>query len=167
MMTPRCWRWKTQFGSAYHQWWLFCGGERGETANVLATHSADLGFERGRATLPASAGAFLVLVPLMPQRGGEAPQQGDRVRHIGVLIASDENDPLVKYLVSPFTRALADLGWTVGRNVQMDFRGAGGDLNRIRALAQESVGLQPDIIVTGSTQTTASVQRETRTIPIV
>jgi putative ABC transport system substrate-binding protein len=101
-------------------------------------------------------------------------QQGDRVRRIGVLVVGD--DSLVKTAapaleavgyVSAFTQALADLGWTVGRNVQMDFRVAGGDLNRIRALAQELVGLQPDIIVTGSTVTTAAVQRETRTIPIV
>jgi putative ABC transport system substrate-binding protein len=94
-------------------------------------------------------------------------QQGDRVRRIGVLVVGDENDSLEAVgSVSALTQALADLGWTVGRNVQMDFR-AGGDLNRIRAFAQELVGLQPDIIVTGSTQTTAPVQRETRTIPIV
>jgi putative ABC transport system substrate-binding protein len=49
----------------------------------------------------------------------------------------------------------------------MDLRWFGGDNNRIRALAQELVGLQPDIIVTDSTLATAAVQRETRTIPIV
>ena len=48
----------------------------------------------------------------------------------------------------------------------MDLRWSGGDINRIRALAQELVGLQPDIIVTGSSAT-AAVERETRTIPIV
>ena len=47
-------------------------------------------------------------------------QQGDRVRRIGVLIALDENDPVVKTYVSAFTQALADLGWTDGRNVRMD-----------------------------------------------
>jgi putative ABC transport system substrate-binding protein len=49
----------------------------------------------------------------------------------------------------------------------MDLRWAGGDVNRLPALAQELVGLQPDIIVVGSTSATAAVQRETRTIPIV
>ena len=49
----------------------------------------------------------------------------------------------------------------------MDFRGAGGDLNRLRALARELVGLQPDIIVTIGATATVAVQRETRTIPIV
>ena len=92
-------------------------------------------------------------------------QQGDRVRRIGVLMPGDENDPLVK--VSAFTQALADLGWTDGRNVRMDLRWHEDDTNRIRALAQELVGLQPDIILATSTVATAALQRETRTIPIV
>jgi putative ABC transport system substrate-binding protein len=59
------------------------------------------------------------------------------------------------------------LGWTDGRNVRMDLRWYGDDSNRSPALAQELVGLQPDIIVTSSTAATVAVQRETRTIPIV
>jgi putative ABC transport system substrate-binding protein len=94
-------------------------------------------------------------------------QQPERMRRIGVLMPGDENDPLEKARISAFTQALADLGWTDGRNVQMDVRWAGGDTNRIRALAQELVGLQPDIIVTNQTPPTVAVQRETRTIPIV
>ena len=78
-------------------------------------------------------------------------QQGDRVRRIGVLMPFDENEPLPKARVSAFTQALAGLGWTDGRNVRMDVRWGGGDINRIRALAQELVGLQPDIILVGST----------------
>ena len=74
-------------------------------------------------------------------------QQGNRVRRIGVLMPGDENDPLRKKLVSAITQALADLGWTNGRNVRMDLRWGGDDINRIRALAQELVGLQPDIIL--------------------
>jgi putative ABC transport system substrate-binding protein len=94
-------------------------------------------------------------------------QQGDRVRRIGVLMQYNENDPLFKPRLSAFTQALADLGWTDGRNVRMDPRWGGGDINRIRALARELVGLQPDIIVTSGTPATAAVQRETQTIPIV
>jgi putative ABC transport system substrate-binding protein len=81
-------------------------------------------------------------------------------------MGGDENDPAAE-LVSAFTQALADLGWTDGRNARMDLRWAGGDINRIRSLAQELVGLQPDIIVTGTTPATVAVQRETRAIPIV
>ena len=75
-------------------------------------------------------------------------QQGDRVRRIGVLMGGDENDPEPKRRLSAFTQALAGLGWTDGRNVRMDLRWGGGDTNRMRALAQELVGLQPDIIMT-------------------
>jgi putative ABC transport system substrate-binding protein len=94
-------------------------------------------------------------------------QQGNRVRRIGVLLAGDENDPQPKSNVAAFTQALAGLGWTNGRNVRMDLRWAGGDTNRMRALAQELVGLQPDIIVTFGNVATVALQRETRTIPIV
>jgi putative ABC transport system substrate-binding protein len=95
-------------------------------------------------------------------------QQGDRVRRIGVLIGGlDENDPEGKRRYSALTQALAGLGWSDGRNVRIDFRWAGGDIDRIRAIAHELVGLQSDIIVTGGTPATAAVQRETRTIPIV
>ena len=79
----------------------------------------------------------------------------------------DENDPEGKRRYSAFTQGLADVGWTNGHNVRMDLRSGGDDINRIRALAQELVGLQPDIILTGSTPATIALQRETSTIPIV
>jgi putative ABC transport system substrate-binding protein len=94
-------------------------------------------------------------------------QQRDRVRRVGVLIGGDETDPVRKTYVSAFTQALADLGWTDGRNMRMDLRRGRDDINRIRALAQELVGLQPDIILTSGTAPTAALQRETQTIPIV
>ena len=94
-------------------------------------------------------------------------QQGDRVRRIGVLMAGGETDPAYNTSLSSFTQALADLGWIDGRNARMDVRWGGGDINRIRALAQALVGLQPDIIVAVGGVPTAALQRETRTIPIV
>jgi putative tryptophan/tyrosine transport system substrate-binding protein len=108
------------------------------------------------------AGLGAVALPLAAHA-----QQPERMRRIGVLMPGDENDPALKTYVSAFAPALADLGWTDGRNVRMHFRWAGGDINRIRALAQELVGLQPNIIVASSTAVTAALQRETRTIPIV
>jgi putative ABC transport system substrate-binding protein len=94
-------------------------------------------------------------------------QQGERVRRIDVLVGRDENDPEGKAYVSAFIQALEDLGWTDGRNVRMDLRWGGNDTNRIRALAQELIGLKPDIILTDTTPATAALQRDTRTIPIV
>src|SRR5262249_4702879 len=93
-------------------------------------------------------------------------QQGNRMRRIGWLRPGDE-DALAKTTVSVFTQALAGLGWVEGRNVRMDLRYAGGDINRMRALTQELVGLQPDIILATSGVATVALQRETRTIPIV
>ena len=69
-------------------------------------------------------------------------QQPARMRRIGVLLAGDENDPLEKPRISAFTQALAALGWADGRNVRIDRRWTGDDINRIRAIAQELVGLQ-------------------------
>ena len=95
-------------------------------------------------------------------------QQPERMRHIGVLMPWEENDPEGKRRHSAFIQSLADLGWTDGRNVRIDLRWAGGDINRTRALAHELVGMQPDIIVPmGLTVATLALQRETRTIPIV
>ena len=87
-------------------------------------------------------------------------QQTDRVRRIGVLTVGDENDPVYKRAASAFTQALADLGWTVGRNVRIDLRWGRGDNNRMKALAQELVGLQPDIILTGGLAATAPDWRD-------
>jgi putative ABC transport system substrate-binding protein len=94
-------------------------------------------------------------------------QQGDRVRRIGMLMTGDENDPAPKRRLFTFTQALADLGWTDGRNVRMDVRWGGYVTNRIRALAQELVGLQPDIILADATPETVALQRATQTIPVV
>jgi putative ABC transport system substrate-binding protein len=71
-------------------------------------------------------------------------------------MAGDENDPGQKTTVSAFTQALAGLGWTDGRNVRTDLRWTGDDINQIRALAQELVGSQPDIIVTNATPATVA-----------
>jgi putative ABC transport system substrate-binding protein len=94
-------------------------------------------------------------------------QPAERVRHVGVLMPFDENDPEGKRRYSAFTQALADLGWADGGNLRMDLRWAGGDASRIRALAQELVALHPDIILTNGTPTTVALYGETRTIPIV
>ena len=59
-------------------------------------------------------------------------QQSDRMRRIGVLTAGDENDPVRKISISTFTQALADLGWSDGRNVRMDLRWYGNDIDRAR-----------------------------------
>ena len=86
-------------------------------------------------------------------------QRRDRVRRIGVLMFGKEDDPMWKPRLSAFTQALAALGWTDGRNVRTDLRWAGpDDIYRIGALAQELVGLQPDIILVASVRQFARIR---------
>jgi putative tryptophan/tyrosine transport system substrate-binding protein len=93
-------------------------------------------------------------------------QQPERVRRIGVLMPYADNDPEGNRRFFTFTKALVDLGWTEGHNVRVDLR-SGIGTDRMRALAHELVGLQPDVILTGGTPATAALQRETQTIPVV
>jgi len=94
-------------------------------------------------------------------------QQTDRMRRIGVLMGWDESDPESKGYLSGFVQGLSELGWTDGRNMQMDVRWANGNVDRLRMFAKELVDLQPDVILANTTPVPAALQRETRTIPIV
>jgi putative tryptophan/tyrosine transport system substrate-binding protein len=73
-------------------------------------------------------------------------QQAERVRRIGVLM-SMENDSDGKAQLSGFMQGLAEIGWTDGRNLRMEIRWGGGEVNRIRTFAKELVALQPDVIL--------------------
>lgn len=93
-------------------------------------------------------------------------QQGERARRVGVLMAFDERDARAKGWLSRFTQGLSELGWTEGRNLQMEVRWA-DSVDRMRMFAKELVELRPDVILSFGTPVTAALQRETRTIPIV
>jgi putative tryptophan/tyrosine transport system substrate-binding protein len=94
-------------------------------------------------------------------------QQTERVRRVGVLMGADETDPQRRAWLSAFTQGLAELGWTNGRNLRMDVRWAGDNIDRIRTLAKELADQQPDVIFSHTTPVTAALQRQARTIPIV
>jgi putative tryptophan/tyrosine transport system substrate-binding protein len=105
--------------------------------------------------------------PRVGQRGRlRRRRSSPSVRRIGVLASGDGSDPGSNLRYAAFTQALADLGWTDGRNVRVDLRWYGDGTDRIRVLAQELVGLQPDIILTTGTAANIAVQQEPRT-PIV
>src|SRR6202047_2537044 len=89
------------------------------------------------------------------------------MRRIGVLMGFDENDPAEKANFSGFTQALAELGWTDGRNLRMDVLWAAGNIDLMRIFAKGLIDLRPDVILANTTPVTAALQRETRTIPIV
>jgi hypothetical protein len=64
-------------------------------------------------------------------------QQPERMRRVGVLMNLSENDPEAQGLVAAFREGLAQLGWIDGRNVRIDYRWSGGDLDRIRRYAAD------------------------------
>jgi putative tryptophan/tyrosine transport system substrate-binding protein len=94
-------------------------------------------------------------------------QQSERMRRIGVIMALDEADPQAKVWLSRLTQGLSELGWADSRNLRMDVRWPGDNVDRMRTLAKELVDLQPEVIFASSTPVTAALQRETRTIPII
>ena len=94
-------------------------------------------------------------------------QQSERVRRIGVLIAFPESDPEYQADVSAFRDGLQKLGWTEGRNIQIDSRWAGPEPEVIQRYAKELIARQPELILSSSTPTTAALLQLTRTIPII
>src|SRR5215470_1141759 len=75
-------------------------------------------------------------------------QQGERMRRIGVLMNFTADDPISLGRVTAFVQGLQELGWTVGRNLQIDYRWGAGNVERYRTFAAELVALTPDILVT-------------------
>jgi len=94
-------------------------------------------------------------------------QQHDEVRRIGVLVNVAADDPEAQTSLTAFKQALQQLGWSEGRNLQIDFRGAAGDPERMQPFAKELVAFKPHVILTRSTPVTAALLKQTRTIPIV
>jgi putative ABC transport system substrate-binding protein len=94
-------------------------------------------------------------------------QQPSRMRRIGVLMNLAADDAEGQGRLAAFVRELQQLGWTVGRNVQIDTRWAAGDAGRIRGYATELVALAPDVILASGALTVGPLQQTTRTVPIV
>ena len=94
-------------------------------------------------------------------------QQGERMRRVGVLMMYAESDAQAQGLVAMFRATLRNLGWTEDYNIQLDYRWATTDSESIQRFAKELVALQPDLILSSSTPTTASLLQQTRTIPII
>ena len=95
-------------------------------------------------------------------------QQPGGMRRIGVLMAFAESDREGQAFVAAFREGLQKLGWTEGRNIRIDISlGDAGDAESMQRFAKELVALQPDLILSQSTPTTAALLQQTRTIPII
>ena len=94
-------------------------------------------------------------------------QQPERVRRIGVLMSMVESDPRGLEFITAFAQGLAELGWTVGRNVRIEYRWGAGDLDGFRRYAAELVALSPDVVLATAGSIVGAFQQASRTVPIV
>jgi putative ABC transport system substrate-binding protein len=94
-------------------------------------------------------------------------QQPERMRRIGVLLPAVADDTDFQARIGAFLQALALLGWTIGRNLQVDTRWTGANAPDIRRHAAELAALAPDVILAHGASTVAPLLQTTRTIPVV
>ena len=94
-------------------------------------------------------------------------QPTERTRVVGMLDLLEPDDPERKTRTAIFEQTLRQLGWAVGRDLKIETRNAGGDVDRLRRYAAELVALKPDVIVSVGSVTVGPLQQLTRTIPIV
>jgi putative ABC transport system substrate-binding protein len=94
-------------------------------------------------------------------------QQAGRMRRVAALMPYTANDPQSQNRNAAFLQGLQQLGWTVGQNVQIDYRWSEGNEDDTRKYAAELVALAPDVIFTSGSAAIGPLRRATRTIPIV
>jgi putative ABC transport system substrate-binding protein len=94
-------------------------------------------------------------------------QQLGSLPRIGFLTGLSADDAEGEARLAAFLQGLAELGWTVGRNLEMDYRAAGRDPDRYRKYAEELLALKPEVLLAGGTPALAALQQATRTLPIV
>ena len=91
----------------------------------------------------------------------------DRMRCLGILMVGAESDPQYQTDVAVFREGLQKLGWVDGQNIRIEVRWAGFNAETMRRYAKELIALQPDLILSNDTPTTATLLQQTRTVPIV
>ena len=94
-------------------------------------------------------------------------QQGERVRRVGILLPASADDPAWQARVGAFLQGMGQLGWSIGRNLQVDTRWATTNAVEIRRQAAELAALTPDVILAGGTSALGPLLQATHTIPIV
>jgi putative tryptophan/tyrosine transport system substrate-binding protein len=94
-------------------------------------------------------------------------QQSERMRRIGVLMATAENDAESQHRLGALRDGLQKLGWTEGRNLRSEYCWGANDLDRMRTCAEELAALKPEVIFAAPTSALVTMHRATSTIPIV
>ena len=93
--------------------------------------------------------------------------QDSRLRRVGVLMGVVQDEPEGQTRIQAFRQGLADFGWVEGRNLHLDVRWSGLDIQRQQSDARDLVALAPEVILTGMTTTTLALRNATQRIPIV
>ena len=94
-------------------------------------------------------------------------ENGGGVRRVGVIMGFAEHDEVWQAYLANFRQGLQELGWTDGRNIRFDYRFTGESEERMRAMAEEVVALQPDVILVSTNSVVSATLKTTRSIPIV
>jgi ABC-type uncharacterized transport system substrate-binding protein len=94
-------------------------------------------------------------------------QKADGVRRVGVIMGFAENDEVWQAYLATFRQALQELGWTDGRNIRFVYRFSGESEERMRRMAEEIVGLAPDVILASTNSVVSATLNATRSIPVV
>jgi putative tryptophan/tyrosine transport system substrate-binding protein len=94
-------------------------------------------------------------------------QQGDRMLRVGVLLPAAADDAEFQARFGAFLQGLGQLGWSIGRNVQIDTRWAGGNAADIRRHAADLATLAPDVILADGASAVGALLQATRTVPVV
>ena len=94
-------------------------------------------------------------------------QQPARMRRVGALMNLPADDQQAQLYMAAFQQGLQELGWSIGRNLQLDHRWGPFDPERLRQSAQELLALGPDVMIVAGGQAAAAVQRASRTVPVV
>jgi ABC-type uncharacterized transport system substrate-binding protein len=118
---------------------------------------------RRREFVKVIAGLAAAASPL----SGRAQEQSERVRRIGVLMNLAADDPGSPARVAAFAQGLQELGWTMGRNVRIDYRWGAGVADLYRRYGAELVALAPDLILASGVPAVGAVRRASRTMPVV
>jgi len=94
-------------------------------------------------------------------------QQRERMRRVGWLTSQAANDPVAQAYVAALLQGLQEAGWSVGRNVRIDYRWGAANAELKRRYAAELIALVPDVIVTTGDSNTGPLLQATRAVPIV
>ena len=116
----------------------------------------------GRRELLAALGGAAAAWPLAARA-----QQTERMRRIGALMSVAADDTEASARVGAFSQGLAELGWTIGRNVRVDYRWFAANADAARKYAAELVALAPDVVLASGTVGVAALQQASRSVPIV